>query len=175
MICGSGKVAETRFNGGSQSYSHRGFLVYWDSLQSFHERFSMRSGEERQRISGQSPYEPIIGFSRAVRCGHFISVSGTGPVNPDGSSAGGDDPALQMASCLEIIREALERAGSRLEDIVRTRIYLTSAADWESVGRVHGKYFALCRPASTMVVVAALLRPEWKVEVEADAIISEKD
>lgn len=131
----------------------------------------MKSGVDRQLISGHSPFEPIIGFSRAVRCGHFISVSGTGPVNPDGSSAGDNDPALQMASCLEIIREALESAGSSLEDVVRTRIYLTNAADWEAVGRVHGKYFAACRPASTMVVVAALLRPEWKVEVEADAII----
>jgi enamine deaminase RidA (YjgF/YER057c/UK114 family) len=131
----------------------------------------MSTGDDRQLISGQSPFEPIIGFSRAVRCGRFISVSGTAAVNPDGSSAGGSDPALQMASCLEIIREALERAGSSLEHIVRTRIYLTNAADWEAVGRMHGKYFAVCRPASTMVVVAALLRPEWKVEVEADAII----
>ncbi|HVJ07487.1 MAG TPA: RidA family protein [Acidisarcina sp.] len=134
----------------------------------------MQSGDDRQRISGQSPYEPVIGFSRAVRCGRFISVSGTGPVNPDGGSAGGDDPALQMASCLEIIREALNSAGARFEHIVRTRIYLTRAADWEPVGRVHGKYFALCRPASTMVIVAALLRPEWRVEVEADAIIPEE-
>ena len=134
----------------------------------------MTSEEDRQRISGQSPYEPIIGFSRAVRCGNFISVSGTAPVNPDGGSAGGDDPALQMASCLENIREALERAGSSLADVVRTRVYLTSAADWEAVGRMHGKYFITCRPASTMVVVAALLRPEWKVEVEADAITSKE-
>jgi enamine deaminase RidA (YjgF/YER057c/UK114 family) len=134
----------------------------------------MTPEDDRQRISGQSPFEPIIGFARAVRCGRFISVSGTAPVNPDGGSAGGTDPALQMASCIEIIRETLERAGSGLAHIVRTRIYLTSASDWEAVGRVHGKYFALCRPASTMVVVAALLRPEWKVEVEADAIIPEE-
>ena len=131
----------------------------------------MSTADDRQLIAGNSPFEPIIGFSRAVRCGKFISVSGTAPVNPDGTSAGGDDPALQMASCLEIIREVLERAGSHPDHIVRTRIYLTNAADWEAVGRVHGKYFTFTRPASTMVVVAALLRPEWKVEVEADAII----
>jgi len=134
----------------------------------------MSPGNDRQLISGNSPFEPVIGFSRAVRLGRFISVSGTAPVNPDGTSAGGSDPALQMAACLEIIRETLEKAGATLNDVVRTRMFLTSAADWEAVGRVHGKYFALSRPASTMVVVAALLRPEWKVEVEADAIISEE-
>jgi enamine deaminase RidA (YjgF/YER057c/UK114 family) len=134
----------------------------------------MSPGNDRQLIPGNSPFEPVIGFSRAVRLGRFISVSGTAPVNPDGTSSGGSDPALQMAACLEIIRETLEKAGATLNDIVRTRMYLTSAADWEAVGRVHGKYFALSRPASTMVVVAALLRPEWKVEVEADAIISEE-
>jgi len=120
----------------------------------------------RQNIPGTSPYEPVIGFSRAVRVGDTVHVSGTGPVGADLA-----DPATQTRHILEIIRGALEQAGARLEDVVRTRIYLTRADDWEAVGRAHGEFFGAIRPAATMVVVAALLQPTWHVEIEADAIL----
>jgi enamine deaminase RidA (YjgF/YER057c/UK114 family) len=120
----------------------------------------------RQNISGTSPYEPIIGFSRAVRIGDHVHVSGTGPVGADAA-----DAAEQAAQCLTLIAAALQQAGSSIEHVYRTRIYLTRAADWEAVGRIHGKFFASIRPAATMVVVAALLTPSWKVEIEADACI----
>jgi len=123
----------------------------------------------RQRISSGSPYEPVIGFSRAVRAGDRVVVSGTAPVWPDGSCD--PDPAVQARRCLEIIVGALHEAGATPADVVRTRTYLTDAADWEAVGRVHGEVFAEVRPASTMVVVAGLVDPRWKVEIEAEAVI----
>jgi enamine deaminase RidA (YjgF/YER057c/UK114 family) len=122
----------------------------------------------RQNISGTSPFEPIIGFSRAVRVGNMVHVSGTGPVGADNA-----DAATQTRHTLEIIRTALERAGARMEDVVRTRMYLTHLEDWEAVGRVHGEYFASIRPAATMVVVAQLLNPAWRIEIEADAAIGD--
>jgi enamine deaminase RidA (YjgF/YER057c/UK114 family) len=122
----------------------------------------------RHNISGTSPFEPIIGFSRAVRVGNIVHVSGTGPVGADDS-----DAATQTRHTLEIIRTALEKAGARMEDVVRTRMYLTHVEDWETVGRVHGEYFASIRPAATMVVVAKLLNPAWRIEIEADAAISD--
>ena len=118
----------------------------------------------RQNFPGTSPYEPIIGFSRAVRAGDAIHVAGTGPVGADDA-----DTAGQTRRIFEIAGEVLARAGVSFRDVVRTRIYLTSAADWETVGRVHGEYFAEIRPAATMVVVAALLNPQWRVEIEFDA------
>jgi enamine deaminase RidA (YjgF/YER057c/UK114 family) len=124
--------------------------------------------DTRQNFSGSSPYEPVIGFSRAVRLGRHVMVSGTGPVGADDEDAAG-----QADQCLTIIAGALKEAGSSFEHVVRTRIYLTRADDWEAVGRVHGKFFALVRPTATMVVVAALLDPRWRVEIEADAIIPE--
>ncbi|HEV2465001.1 MAG TPA: RidA family protein [Acidobacteriaceae bacterium] len=120
----------------------------------------------RQNISGSSPYEPIIGFSRAVRVGNSIHVSGTGPVGADDA-----DAATQTRHTLEIIRAALEKAGARMEHVVRTRMYLTHVDDWEAVGRAHGEYFGAIRPAATMVVVAKLLNPKWRIEIEADAVI----
>lgn len=122
----------------------------------------------RHNISGTSPFEPIIGFSRAVRVGNIVHVSGTGPVGADKA-----DAATQTRHTLEIIRAALEKAGARMEDVVRTRIYMTHVEDWEAVGRVHGEYFASIRPAATMVVVAKLLNPAWRIEIEADAAISD--
>lgn len=122
----------------------------------------------RQNISGTSPFEPIIGFSRAVRVGNIVHVSGTGPVGADKA-----DAATQTRHTLEIIRAALEKAGARMEDVVRTRMYMTHVEDWEAVGRVHGEYFASIRPAATMVVVAKLLNPAWRIEIEADAAISD--
>jgi enamine deaminase RidA (YjgF/YER057c/UK114 family) len=124
---------------------------------------------ERQRISSGSPFEATIGFSRAVRVGNRVVVSGTGPVWPDGSCP--DDPAMQARRCFDIIAAALADAGATMADVVRTRMFLTATADAEAVGAVHGELFAQSRPAATMVVVAGLLDPRWKVEIEADAVI----
>ncbi|HSL97213.1 MAG TPA: RidA family protein [Candidatus Deferrimicrobiaceae bacterium] len=126
---------------------------------------------DRHRVSSGSPYEPIIGFSRAVRVGSRVEVGGTAPIWPDGSCD--PDPAVQTRRCFEIIEAALREAGASLADVVRTRTYLVAAADWEAVGRVHGELFGEIRPASTMVVVSGFLDPRWKVEIEADAIIDE--
>ena len=120
----------------------------------------------RQNLPGTSPYEPIIGFSRAVRIGNAIHVSGTGPVGADDADAAG-----QTRQILSIANEVLARAGASFNDVVRTRMYLTHAADWEAVGRVHGEIFADIRPAATMVVVAQLLNPTWRVEIEFDAVV----
>ena len=120
----------------------------------------------RTNIAGESPYEPIIGFSRAVRAGNTVHVSGSGPIGAEPA-----DVATQTRHALEIVRDSLHKAGARLEDVVRTRMYLISADDWETVGRVHGEFFGNIRPAATMVVVAALLNPSWRIEIEADAII----
>jgi enamine deaminase RidA (YjgF/YER057c/UK114 family) len=121
----------------------------------------------RTKISGGSPYEPIIGFSRAVRVGNAVHLSGTGPVGADNEDAAG-----QTRRVFAIAAEALAKAGASLEDVVRTRMYLTHAEDWEAVGRVHGEFFSDVRPAATMVVVAKLLNPAWRIEIEMDAVIS---
>lgn len=123
----------------------------------------------RQNIAGTSPYEPIIGFSRAVRIGNTVHVSGTGPVGAEQA-----DAAAQTRHVLDIIRNILAQAGAKLEDVVRTRMYLTHVEDWEAIGHVHGEYFGTVRPAATMVVVAKLLNPGWRVEIEADAVIQEQ-
>jgi uncharacterized protein len=123
---------------------------------------------QRTNIAGTSPFEPIIGFSRAVRIGNHVHVSGTGPVGADDG-----DVAQQADQCLTLIAAALKNAGSSLEHVYRTRIYLTHVEDWEAAGRIHGKFFGLVRPAATMVVVAALLNPKWRIEIEADAWIPE--
>ncbi len=124
---------------------------------------------ERLRVSSGSPFEPAIGFSRAVRVADRVLVSGTGPVWPDGSCP--EDPGAQATRCFEIIGAALQEAGATLEEVVRTRLFLTSAGDADAVSAVHGELFGRIRPAATMVVVAALLDPRWKVEVEAEAVI----
>lgn len=121
----------------------------------------------RQNIAGSSPYEAIIGFSRAVRVGNTVHVSGTGPVGADEA-----DAATQTRHILTIISNVLGQADARLENVVRTRIYLTHAEDWKAVGYVHGEFFGTIRPAATMVVVAKLLHPTWRVEIEAEAIIA---
>ena len=125
---------------------------------------------ERQRVSSGSPFEATIGFSRAVRTGDRVLVSGTAPVFPDGHCP--DDAALQAQRCLDIIGAALAEVGATFADVVRTRMFLTDAADGDAVGAVHGRTFGEVRPAATMVVVAALLDPRWKVEIEAEAVIS---
>jgi enamine deaminase RidA (YjgF/YER057c/UK114 family) len=123
----------------------------------------------RRSVASGSPFEPAIGFSRAVRIGDRVVVSGTGPVWPDGTCA--EDAGEQARRCFEIIATALAEVGANLEDVVRTRMYLTSASDASVVGRVHGHIFGAIRPAATMVVVAELLDARWKVEVEAEAVI----
>jgi enamine deaminase RidA (YjgF/YER057c/UK114 family) len=120
----------------------------------------------RKNISGSSPYEPIIGFSRAVQVGNSIHVSGTGPVGADE-----EDAAAQTRHVLKLIQKVLEQAGASLKNVVRTRMYLTRAEEWEAVGRVHGEFFGDIRPATTMVVVAQLLNPSWHIEIEADAVL----
>jgi enamine deaminase RidA (YjgF/YER057c/UK114 family) len=124
---------------------------------------------ERRRISSGSPFEPTIGFSRAVRVGDRVLVSGTAPVWPDGSCD--PDPEVQAARCLEIIGAALEEAGADLRQVVRTRMFLTDRADVDAVSRAHGAIFTDVRPASTMVLVAGLIDPRWKVEIEAEALV----
>jgi len=120
----------------------------------------------RLNIAGTSPYEPLIGFSRAVRAGNAVYVSGTGPVGADNEKV-----EAQTRQVLGLIERSLGQAGLALKDVVRTRIYLTDADDWQAVGQVHGQFFGSIRPAATMVVVAKLLHPAWRVEIEADAVI----
>ncbi|HYI46191.1 MAG TPA: RidA family protein [Actinomycetota bacterium] len=127
----------------------------------------------RQLVSSGSPFEPVIGFSRALKVGDRVLVSGTAPVWADGSCD--PDPGVQTKRCLEIIVEALREAGADESDVVRTRMYLTNAADWASIGRAHGEFFAAVRPASTMVVVNALLDPRWKIEMEAEAVVERSE
>lgn len=129
---------------------------------------------QRQRISSGSPYEPRLGISRAVRTGSIIAVSGTAPIGPDGKNVGRGDAAAQARRCFEIVREALAKAGASLDDVVRTRVLLTRMEDWKEVGKVHGEIFGSIRPANTTMQVSGFIDPEWLVEVEVDAVISEK-
>ena len=122
----------------------------------------------RLRVSSGSPWEPVLGFSRAVRVGERVLVAGTAPVWPDGSCD--PDPEAQARRCLEIISAALAEAGASPADVVRTRMYVTDAAFGEAVGRAHVDALGEVRPASTIVVVAGLLDPRWKVEIEAEAV-----
>jgi enamine deaminase RidA (YjgF/YER057c/UK114 family) len=123
----------------------------------------------RQTIASASPFEQTIGFSRAVRAGDRVVVSGTAPVLPGGGCPDGAGP--QARRCFEIIAAALAEAGASLDDVVRTRMFVTSRDDAEAVGAVHGELLGRARPAATMVVVAGLLDPAWKVEVEAEAVV----
>jgi len=125
---------------------------------------------DRRLVSSGSPYEPTIGFSRAVRDGRHVFVSGTCAVMPDGADPPADAYG-QARRCLEIILAALDRAGAGPEHVVRTRTFLLDVEDWEEVGRAHGEVFAGVRPASTMLVVSGLLDPRWLVEIEADALL----
>jgi enamine deaminase RidA (YjgF/YER057c/UK114 family) len=125
---------------------------------------------ERKLVSSGSPYEPTIGFSRAVRVGDRVWVAGTAPVMADGGDPPGDAYG-QARRCLEIIVAALREAGAGPEHVVRTRTFLTKPELWEEVGRAHGEVFRDVRPASTMVAVSALLDPRWLVEIEADAML----
>ncbi|MGP1283007.1 MAG: RidA family protein [Parasphingopyxis sp.] len=123
---------------------------------------------DKRVTASASPFEKAFGFSRAIRSGNRILVSGTGPIEPDGSSTPGD-AAAQARRCFEIIEAAISELGGTMADVVRTRMFVTDAADGDAIGAVHGEIFGDVRPAATMVVVAALLRPEWTVEIEAEA------
>lgn len=124
------------------------------------------------RYRSASPYEELVGFSRAVRRGSRIIVSGTAPIAPDGETVVGDAYAQAMR-CFEIILEAVEGLGGCKEDVVRTRMYVVDAADWEAVSRAHGETFGAVFPAATMVVIKELLDPKWLVEIEAEAIVGD--
>ena len=124
---------------------------------------------ERRLIAGHSPFEPVVGYSRAVVSGANVHVSGTAPIPRDGDPP--EDAYEQARLCLEIVGGALEQAGAAFADVVRTRIYLTDPGDYEDVARAHGEVFGEIRPASTAVVVKGLLDPRWRVEIEADAVL----
>lgn len=124
----------------------------------------------RSNISSGSPYEPVVGFSRAVRIGDRVLVSGTAPIWPDDFVD--PDPGAQARRCFEIMLTALEEAGGRREDVVRTRAFLTDASYADAVGRAHGEIFGAIRPANTMIVIAGLLDQRWKVEMELEAVVS---
>ena len=126
---------------------------------------------DRQVVPADSPWAPVVGYSRAVRVGNQIHVSGTAAVMPDGAPPP-PDAYGQARRCLDIIVAALAELGARPEDVVRTRVYVTSADDWEEIGRAHGEVFGDIRPASAMLVITGLLDPRFLVEIEADAIIA---
>jgi enamine deaminase RidA (YjgF/YER057c/UK114 family) len=129
----------------------------------------------RKLVSSGSPFEPTIGFSRAVRVGIVVAVAGTAPLGPDGKTVGPGDPAAQARRCLEIIRAAVEAAGASLNDVVRTRTLLVRIEDWQSVAAVHGEFFGDIRPANTVMQVSRFIDPEWLVEFEADAVLNPED
>ncbi|HVO09311.1 MAG TPA: RidA family protein [Vicinamibacteria bacterium] len=126
---------------------------------------------ERKRVSTGSPYEPIIGLSRAVRIGNVVSVAGTAPLDANGRTVGQGDPAAQARRCFEISLAALEQLGARKEDVIRTRILLTRIEDWRAVAEVHGTFFRDVRPANTTMQVGRFIDPDWLVETEVDAVV----
>ena len=126
---------------------------------------------DRRNVSTGSPYEPIVGISRAVRIGNVVAVAGTAPLGPDGKTVGAGDPRAQARRCFEISQQALEKLGAKLEDVIRTRILLTRIEDWKLVAEVHGDFFRDIRPVNTIMQVSRFIDPDWLVETEVDAVV----
>lgn len=129
----------------------------------------------RRLVPSSSPYAPIVGFSRAVRVGDFISVGGTAPIDSEGNTVGVGDPAAQTRQCIETIKTALEKAGASLECVVRTRMLLTNIEHWKDIAKVRGEYFRDIRPVDTVMEVGKFINPEWLIEIEVDAVIDKSD
>jgi enamine deaminase RidA (YjgF/YER057c/UK114 family) len=126
---------------------------------------------QRNNVSSGSPFESSIGFSRAVRIGNIIAVSGTAPIAAEGGTACAGDLYGQTKRCIEIIKQAIEQAGGSLTDVIRTRIFLTDIDRWEEAAKAHGEFFSEVRPAATMIGISKLISPDWLIEMEADCVV----